>query len=98
MYFLPLPQGHLSLRPILLGFWVAKVRFSWHWTQVQAWGCSAYQLGLTIFHLGPILRGGYLLEQGVPAFGVLEGAYISRGQTLAKKKEASTFVEALRLV
>jgi hypothetical protein len=51
LYFLPLPQGHLSLRPILLGFWVAKVRFSWHWTQVQAWGCSAYQLGLTIFHL-----------------------------------------------
>ena len=65
--------------------------------QVQAWGCSAYQLGLTIFRLGPILRGGYLLEQGVPAFGVLEGAYISRGQTLATKKEASTFVEALQL-
>ena len=77
---------------------MAKVRFSWHWAQVQAWGCSAYQLGLTIFHLGPIPRGGYLPERGVPMFGVLEGAYIGRGQTLVTKKEAPTFVEALQLL
>ena len=65
---------------------------------MQASGCSAYQLGLTIFHLGPILRGGYLPELGVPVFGVLEGAYITRGQTLVTKKEAPTFVEALKLL
>jgi len=55
-------------------------------------------LGLTIFHLGPILRGGYLPELGVPVFGVLEGAYITRGQTLVTKKEAPTFVEALKIL
>jgi hypothetical protein len=55
--FLPLPQGHLSFRPIFPGFCVAKVRFASHSVQVQAVGCSAYQLGLTIFHLDLFLLG-----------------------------------------
>jgi len=85
LYFLPLPQGHLSLRPILLGFWVAKVRFSWHWTQVQAWGCSAYQLGLTIFHL--IGFGAAAISLGLES-----------GSNARYKKRAPTSVKALLLL
>ena len=48
LYFLPLPQGHFSLRPILWPASWTMWRFSSHSAQVQAVGCSAYQLGLTI--------------------------------------------------
>ena len=51
LYFLPLPQGHFSLRPILWSASVTMWRFSSHRAQVQAAGCAAYQLGLTMFHL-----------------------------------------------
>ena len=51
LYFLPLPQGHRSLRPILWSEPWTMCRFSSHWAQVHALGCCAYQLGLTMVHL-----------------------------------------------
>ena len=53
LYFLPLPQGHFSFRPILPDAFIF-IRFdSWHFTQVQATGCSLCQLvrDVTIFVL-----------------------------------------------
>ena len=48
LYFLPLPQGHFSLRPILWSASWTIWRFSSQSAQVQALGCSEYQLGLTM--------------------------------------------------
>jgi hypothetical protein len=46
LYFLPLPQGHFSFRPILPCCRFMN-RFSSQLKQVHAGGCKAYQLGLT---------------------------------------------------
>ena len=51
LYFLPLPQGHFSFRPIFRPSVRSIVRFSSQYVQVHAGGCSAYQLGLAIPHL-----------------------------------------------
>jgi hypothetical protein len=51
LYFLPLLQGHFSLRPIFRSAWRVMNFFSWQVLQVQAGGCSVRQLDLTIFSL-----------------------------------------------
>jgi hypothetical protein len=43
LYFLPLPHGHFSFRPILVRS-PRTVRFSAHQAQVQAGGCALCQL------------------------------------------------------
>lgn len=54
-HFLPLPQGHFSLRPILVRS-PRTVRLSWHLAQVQAGGCSLCQLVLVVIETKSFLE------------------------------------------
>jgi len=57
LYFLPLPQGHFSFRPIFRPSRRCIARFSSQLKQVHAGGCAVYQLVLTIPHLCRAARG-----------------------------------------